>query len=130
MNSIRSFSYVFKFILIYFNLFSVRHFDLQIDTDEHIRLNKSEVEINAFKKTVQTQHILPCVIEPSFGIGRIMYALLEHSYRKRGGDDGNSYFALPALVAPHKCAVLPLVSKPELQSFVEIICKIQITLCN
>lgn len=97
--------------------------DLQIDDDEHIRLNKSEVKINSVKKTVQTQDILPCVIEPSFGIGRIMYALLEHSFRKRDGGDGNSYFALPPIVAPHKCAVLPLVSKPELQGFVEIICK-------
>lgn len=97
--------------------------DLQIDDDEHIRLNKSEVKIDALTKIVHTQDILPCVIEPSFGIGRIMYALLEHSFRKRDGGDGNSYFALPPMVAPHKCAVLPLVTKPELQNFVEIICK-------
>lgn len=126
MSSIRSLSYVLKFKLIYVRLFAVRHFDLQIDDDEHIRLNKSEVNINTLKETAKTQDILPCVIEPSFGIGRIMYALLEHSFRKRDGDDGNSYFALPPLVAPHKCAVLPLVSKPELKSFVDIICKITI----
>lgn len=98
-------------------------FQIDDDDDKDIQLNKSEVKINSLKKTVKTQDILPCVIEPSFGIGRIMYALLEHSFRKRDGGDGNSYLALLPLVAPHKCAVLPLVSKPELQSFIAIICK-------
>lgn len=108
----------------------VRHFNLRIDDNEHIRLDKSEVKISSLKKIVQSVDILPCVIEPSFGIGRIMYALLEHSFRKRNGTDGNSYFALSPLVAPHKCAVLPLVSKPELQCFVEQICKKTHTISN
>ena len=29
----------------------------------------------------------PGVIEPSFGIGRILYAILEHSYRVRPEDE-------------------------------------------
>lgn len=86
-------------------------------------MKKSDVEIKNVKKTIQIEEIIPNVIEPSFGIGRIMYALLEHSFRKRDGDDGNSYFALSPLIAPHKCAVLPLVSKPQLQDFVKWICK-------
>lgn len=40
-----------------------------------------------------TQHIreyVPNVIEPSFGIGRIFFALCEHSYWVRGGDEARS----------------------------------------
>ncbi|CAN0444458.1 unnamed protein product [Ascophyllum nodosum] len=60
----------------------------------------------------------PSVIEPSFGIGRILYSLLEHSFYVRkggdGGDDGGmkrGVMAFRPLVAPIKCAVLPLSSQ-------------------
>lgn len=33
------------------------------------------------KKKVHVEEIIPSVIEPSFGIGRIFYALLENSFR-------------------------------------------------
>lgn len=100
-------------------------FDLQIDEETIVRLGKSDVDVKNVKKFIQIEDITPHVIEPSFGVGRIMYALLEHSFRKREGNEGNSYFALPALIAPHKCAVLPLVSKPQLQNFVKTICKLR-----
>jgi len=68
--------------------------------------------------------VVPHVIEPSFGIGRILTALLEHSFYVRDGGDGGeagaggaggaggelarSVLALPPRLAPWKCAVLPL----------------------
>jgi len=54
------------------------------------------------------EEIIPSVIEPSFGIGRIMYAVLEHAFRIREGDEQRNYLALLPLVAPIKCSVLPL----------------------
>ena len=33
------------------------------------------------------EQVVPSVIEPSFGIGRIMYALFEHNFRQREGDE-------------------------------------------
>ena len=33
------------------------------------------------------EEIVPSVVEPSFGIGRIMYALFEHNFRMREGDE-------------------------------------------
>lgn len=100
-----------------------RFFELDINEETTIRITNSDVEKKSVKKTVQIEEFTPNVIEPSFGIGRIMYALLEHSFQKRDEGDGNSYFALSPLIAPHKCAVLPLLSKPQLQSFVTRICK-------
>lgn len=33
------------------------------------------------------EEYVPSVIEPSFGVGRIMYALFEHNFRVREGDE-------------------------------------------
>lgn len=82
------------------------------------------VEVKASKKTLYVEEITPSVIEPSFGIGRIMYSLLEHRFQIREGDEQRSYFSLPAIIAPLKCSVLPLSSKPEFNPFIKQICKL------
>ncbi|XP_066982149.1 glycine--tRNA ligase isoform X1 [Macrobrachium rosenbergii] len=77
--------------------------------------------VPAFKreqKKIHVEEIIPSVIEPSFGIGRIFYSLLEHTFRIREDDEKRTYFALPAVVAPIKVSVLPLSNKTEFVSFV------------
>lgn len=56
----------------------------------------------------------PGVIEPSFGIGRIIYCVFEHCFYAREGDESRAVFAFPPLVAPVKCTVFPLMQKAEL----------------
>ncbi|KAF9507776.1 hypothetical protein BS47DRAFT_1373824 [Hydnum rufescens UP504] len=51
---------------------------------------------------------LPTSSEPSFGIGRILYALLEHSYWAREQDIQRGILSLPAVVAPTKVLIVPL----------------------
>ncbi len=36
---------------------------------------------------VVVEEITPSVIEPSFGVGRIMYSIFEHNFRMREGDE-------------------------------------------
>lgn len=62
------------------------------------------------KKTVTeyVREFTPNVIEPSFGIGRILYSLLEHSYWARESDVNRGVLSLPAMVAPIKCLIVPL----------------------
>ena len=36
------------------------------------------VAIKRYKRLEHVEEYVPCVVEPSFGIGRIMYALFEH----------------------------------------------------
>jgi len=36
------------------------------------------------------EEFVPSVIEPSFGIGRIMYSIFEHRFRVRSGDEQRS----------------------------------------
>jgi glycyl-tRNA synthetase len=69
-------------------------------------------------KEISGAAFFPGVIEPSFGIGRVIYSLLEHSYWVREGDDEKrAVLSLPALIAPYKCAVLPLMSQDRFAPF-------------
>lgn len=84
-----------------------------------IKLNKDMVSVKSTSKTVHVEEIIPSVIEPSFGIGRIMYSLLEHSFRAREGDEQRNYFSLPSSVAPLKCSVLPLSNNPDFTPYIK-----------
>jgi len=90
-----------------------------------IKLGKDEFEVTSsvisFKKVskkIQGKHIYPAVIEPSFGIGRILYSILEHSYFTRGNDEQRAVLSLPPLIAPVKVSVLPLMQQTQLTTFV------------
>lgn len=82
------------------------------------KLTPNLVSIKKTQKSVHVEEIIPSVIEPSFGVGRILYCILEHSFKMREGDEQRTYFSLPASVAPMKCAVLPLSGNAEFQQFV------------
>jgi len=43
--------------------------------------------VKRFEKKVFVEEFTPSVIEPSFGIGRIMYAVFEHKFCIREGDE-------------------------------------------
>ncbi|XP_022600004.1 glycine--tRNA ligase-like [Seriola dumerili] len=85
------------------------------------RLTKDMVSVKRFQKTLHVEEIVPNVIEPSFGIGRIMYSIFEHSFRIRQGDEQRTYFSFPATVAPYKCSILPL---SQNQEFVPFVCQL------
>lgn len=50
-------------------------------------LDKDIIVIEKRKRTEHTREYTPNVIEPSFGIGRILYSLMEHVYWSREGDE-------------------------------------------
>ncbi len=60
----------------------------------------------------------PNVIEPSFGLGRILYSLLEHSYWAREEDVDRGVLSLPPLVAPIKCLIVPISNNAALKPIV------------
>ncbi|AWP20605.1 Glycyl-tRNA synthetase [Scophthalmus maximus] len=82
------------------------------------KLTKDMVSVKRFQKTLHVEEIVPNVIEPSFGIGRIMYSIFEHSFQIRQGDEQRTYFSFPATVAPYKCSILPLSQNQEFMPFV------------
>lgn len=87
--------------------------------DKSFDLNKEMMTIKRTKKTLHVEEVVPNVIEPSFGIDRIMYTLLEHNFKIRDDNQLRTYFTLPPIVAPTKCSVLPLSNNDEFYHFVD-----------
>jgi glycyl-tRNA synthetase len=76
-----------------------------------------------FTKTVKKVHevkFTPSVVEPSFGMGRVLYSLLEHSFYQRDMDEQRNVMGFNPQVAPQKCAVLPISSNPECNKVVRM----------
>ncbi|GFO97156.1 glycyl-trNA synthetase [groundwater metagenome] len=88
---------------------------------ERIQIEKDAVSFENVSEEVHGENIIPHVIEPSFGIDRITYSLLEHSYFEEEAeaeegeeDEKRIVLRLPAEVAPVQAAVLPLLTREEL----------------
>jgi glycyl-tRNA synthetase len=65
--------------------------------------------------TENGEHITPHVVEPSFGIGRLVYTLLDHAYREDEVDgEARTYLELDPTVAPTFVGLFPLTDEPEL----------------
>ncbi|MDR1235190.1 MAG: glycine--tRNA ligase [Mycoplasmataceae bacterium] len=62
---------------------------------------------------ITNQKIIPYVIEPSVGVERLLYALINDKYEieKLKDDETREVLRLPYQLAPYKAAVLPLVNK-------------------
>jgi glycyl-tRNA synthetase len=76
-----------------------------------VEISKDLLVIEKRTRTEHTREYTPNVIEPSFGIGRILYSLLEHSYWTRGTDgvdEARGVLSFPPPVAPTKVLLVPL----------------------
>lgn len=69
------------------------------------------------------EKIIPHVIEPSFGLDRIILSLLLSSYKEdKVGDEVRPFLSFKPRVAPIICAVSPLLkNKPELRDYAHLI---------
>ncbi|KAI7866662.1 glycyl-tRNA synthetase [Spinellus fusiger] len=81
-------------------------------------ITKDDVSIQLGTTTEYVREYTPNVIEPSFGIGRILYSLLEHSWWVRGDDEARNILSFPSIVAPFKCCLLPLSGNTAFDPFV------------
>ncbi|KAK0099632.1 Glycine--tRNA ligase 1, mitochondrial [Cadophora gregata] len=79
-----------------------------------VEVSKDLIVIERRTRTENTREFTPNVIEPSFGIGRILYSLIEHNYWTRGGSEGGDeargVLSFPPPVAPTKVLLVPLSS--------------------
>lgn len=70
----------------------------------------SMVFLKAEVRRVETEKFVPHVVEPSFGVDRILYVTLESAVVDEGG---RRYLRLPADIAPVACCVLPIVKRED-----------------
>ncbi|KAH9613362.1 hypothetical protein KSS87_004755 [Heliosperma pusillum] len=94
--------------------------------ERNLTITNKMVSIAKVIKKEYQRTFTPSVIEPSFGIGRIIYCLYEHAFYTRpskAGDEQLNVFRFPPLVAPIKCAVFPLVQNEQYEQVAERITK-------
>jgi len=75
------------------------------------------IERKTFKQSIR--EFTPNVIEPSFGLGRILYVLLEHNFWAREQDIERGVLSLPSVVAPTKVLIVPLSAKEEFDPLIQ-----------
>uniref|UniRef100_A0A1B6FJA5 Glycine--tRNA ligase n=1 Tax=Cuerna arida TaxID=1464854 RepID=A0A1B6FJA5_9HEMI len=102
--------------------------DLESAKEYILKINGSEFKLTPDMVTVKTgervehvEEIVPNVIEPSFGIGRIMYAVFEHNFRVRADDEQRTFLTIPPVVAPLKVAIFPLSANEKFDQLVKSI---------
>jgi glycyl-tRNA synthetase len=84
---------------------------------EHVKIVTKEVEETG-------RRFIPHVVEPSFGIDRLVYVVLEYAYEKR---DDRVLLKLPREIAPIQVGVYPLVSKDGLPEKAKQLCQSLVT---
>jgi len=80
---------------------------------EGVKLDRNFFRIVEEEKKVSIEKFVPHVVEPSFGLDRITYAVLEYAYTERGD---RVILSLPAYIAPIEAAVYPLLDRDDLKS--------------
>jgi glycyl-tRNA synthetase len=61
--------------------------------------------------TTEPEMIYPHVVEPSFGLDRLLYCILETTWRSEGD---RSWLALPEVVSPYDMLIAPLMARDGL----------------
>ncbi|MBM4241594.1 MAG: glycine--tRNA ligase [Euryarchaeota archaeon] len=87
-----------------------KQFELELEGKKYT-IPSDHVEFEEIEEIVRGEKVFPHVIEPSYGIDRIVYSVLLHSYME---DEERSYFKLKRDIAPVEVSVFPLVNKEDM----------------
>jgi len=79
------------------------------DLRAHMKGSQKDLSIE-----VNGRKVVPHVIEPSFGVDRLLYCIMEHTFRC---DESRSWswFQFPPAIAPYDAVILPLLERPPLE---------------
>jgi len=103
-----------KVLLEQMDAASVKKITVTID-GESIDIPNDCYEIVEIKEKQSGEKFVPHVIEPSYGIDRILYFLLEHNYVEgKKKNEEYTILKLNPVVAPIKVGVFPLISDDKL----------------
>eukprot|EP00923_Selenidium_pygospionis_P008976 GHVN01015349.1.p1 GENE.GHVN01015349.1~~GHVN01015349.1.p1 ORF type:complete len:497 (+),score=91.38 GHVN01015349.1:282-1772(+) len=103
------------------NKFTINH------NGENLDITKDMVSFESVEVKLIEEAFVPAVIEPSFGIGRIIFCILEHCFRTRGIEDQEerNFLSFPPRLAPVKCSVLSISAQDK---FTPILHKLKLSL--
>ncbi len=87
---------------------------VHLDGEEYA-IDSDTVSVKKEKEKKTGEEVVPHVVEPSFGVGRTVYAILAHSYYEDIVDgEERRLLRLESEVAPTEVAVFPLMNKEGL----------------
>ncbi len=95
-------------------------FDLHLEDGSVVTISEDMVERRMETVSETGEWYIPHVVEPAFGIDRIIWHILDHSYQE-SEKEGEMYtiMRLPQLTAPYDAVVLPLFDKDGMDSMAE-----------
>jgi len=75
-------------------------------------IDSSLVTVSKSKELVSSEEFVPHIIEPSIGVDRLIYAILNSRYWVRPEDSDRCVMSLSSIIAPIQVVILPLLTKP------------------
>ncbi|EMA29344.1 glycine--tRNA ligase [Halobiforma nitratireducens] len=90
--------------------------EVELEGETH-ELPVEKTGFSVDEETIAGEHITPHVIEPSFGVDRLVYTVLHHAYREdEVAGEERTYLDLEPEVAPTFVGVFPLQSDEDLEA--------------
>jgi glycyl-tRNA synthetase len=94
--------------------------DLEVEVQGQVhRVPRDMVRTERVKEKVAGDYVVPHVIEPSYGVDRILYSVLEACFVPGKGEEEVTKLRLPAGIAPMQVGVFPLMPKDHLDTTAE-----------
>ncbi len=93
--------------------------DVTVDLDgDDVTVPVEKTGFSVEEMTENGEHITPHVVEPSFGVGRLIYTVLAHAYTEDEVDgEERTYLELPPEQAPTTVGVFPLMDRDGLGEY-------------
>jgi glycyl-tRNA synthetase len=91
------------------------------DLLQHKKFSGQEFEVFVEE---EKKKVMPHVFEASFGVDRLIFCILEHTFREKSAQKEWEWFDIPPAIAPYACAVFPLMKKDGLAEKAQDVYKI------
>ena len=90
-------------------------FDLSLSDGRVIEITEEMIELRVEEEVIHGEYFTPHVIEPAFGIDRIIWHILDHSFIEIEKEGENyTILNLKEKIAPYDIAILPLFDKEKM----------------
>lgn len=97
--------------------------DLEIKLEDNVyQIKKDMYDIVTEGEKITVNKYIPNVIEPSFGIGRILYACLEQNYFVRNEKEKRSGFSIVPKLAYRQTAIISVIQNDKFKKDILKIC--------
>ncbi len=78
------------------------------DLSRHAEFSKKDFSVHIEE---DKEKIVPHVFEVSMGVDRLIFCILEHTFREKSAEKDWEWFDMPPVIAPYDCALFPLMKK-------------------